>query len=96
MKYDKETLSQLDLIQLCCLSNVESGKAHEVVVLVFLSILGILASPVLWLKLTGVITGIGWAVCGIVVYVRLDRIGDELEKKYEEWKNQTEAEGGAQ
>lgn len=96
MKYDKETLSQFDIIQLCCLSNIQSGNATEVVVFIFLSIIAILASPTLWLKLIGAIVGIGWAICAIVIYVRLDRIGDVLEKKYNEQKSQRKEEGGNQ
>lgn len=94
MKYDKETLSQLDILQLATLSNIESNKAHDVVLMIFLANLGMATIPCLWIKLVCMVIGFGWLVYGAVVYVRLDRIGDELKKKYKERMRQSEKEGG--
>lgn len=94
MKYEKETLSQLDILQLATLSNIESNKAHDVVLMIFLANLGMATIPGLWIKLVCMVIGFGWLVYGAVVYVRLDRIGDELKKKYKERMRQSEKEGG--
>lgn len=95
MKYDKETLSQLDEIHLAFLSNEEAGKAHEIVLMLFLANLSMALIPGLYMKLLCFIVALGYAIYGAVVYVRLDRIGKELEKKYKERKWHSETEGGA-
>jgi hypothetical protein len=61
-----------------------------------LSTVAMISSPALWLKLIGALVGIGWVIWGIVICVRLDRIGDVLEKKYNEQKSQRKEEGGLQ
>jgi hypothetical protein len=93
-KYDKETLSQLDEIHLAFLSNEEAGKAHEIVLMIFLANLGMALIPGLYMKLLCFVLALGWAIYGAVVYVRLDRIGKELEKKYKERKWHSETKGG--
>ena len=94
-KYGKETLSQLDEIHLAFLSNEEADKAHEIVLMLFFANLGMALIPGL-LKLLFFVLALGYAIYGAVVYVRLDRIGKELEKKYKERKWHSETEGGAQ
>ena len=96
MKYDKETLSLLDIFQLAALSNIESNKAHDVVLMVFFANLGMAAIPYLWIRLVCMVIGFGWLIYGAVVYVRLDRIGDELKKRYKERMAQSKEEGGAE
>ena len=95
MKYDKETLSQLDEIHLAFLSNEEAGKAHEIVLMLFLANLSMALIPGLYMKLLCFVVALGYAIYGAVVYVRLGRIGKELEKKYKERKWHSETEGGA-
>lgn len=95
-KYDKETLSQLDEIHLAFLSNEEADKAHEIVLMLFFANLGMALIPGIYMKLLCFVLALGWAIYGAVVYVRLDRIGKELEKKYKERKWHSETKGGAQ
>ena len=93
-KYDKEKLSQLNEIHLAFLSNEEAGKAYKIVLMLSFANLGTALIPVLYMKLLCFVLALGYAIYGVVVYVRLDRIGKELEKKYKERKWHSETKGG--
>lgn len=93
-KYDKEKLSQLNEIHLAFLSNEEACKAYKIVLMLSFANLGTALIPVLYLKLLCFVLALGYAIYGVVVYVRLDRIGKELKKKYKERKWHSETEEG--